>query len=157
MNSIILGIILAFLPISELRGGLLAAIPHAINNNIPVMPVFLIIVFVNILSIFFVFFFLDFLHKKFIKLSFYKNSFDFYMEKIRKKIDNFENKFGTYGFLALIIFVAIPLPATGSWTGSLIAWYLDLDRKKSIISIALGVLIAGIIVLFSILGFFKLI
>jgi uncharacterized membrane protein len=50
------------------------------------------------------------------------------------------------GFLALALFVAIPLPMTGAWTGALIAWLLGLKRWKSFIAIAFGVIIAGILV-----------
>jgi len=52
----------------------------------------------------------------------------------------------------LFIFVAIPLPLTGAYTGTFISWVLGLDRKKSILAISLGVLTAGIIIYFSTLG-----
>ena len=48
-------------------------------------------------------------------------------------------------FLGLLLFVGIPLPGTGAWTGSLIATILDMDRKKSIVPILLGVLMATVI------------
>ena len=51
------------------------------------------------------------------------------------------------GFLALTLFVGIPLPGTGAWTGCLIAWILGLNRKKSVLSITLGVVIASILVI----------
>ena len=71
---------------------------------------------------------------------------------MQKKVDKFEKKYNTTGFLALMIFVAIPLPGTGAWTGCLISWFLDLDRKKSLLYISLGVLIAGIITTLASLG-----
>jgi uncharacterized membrane protein len=58
------------------------------------------------------------------------------------------------GYIALMIFVAIPLPGTGAWTGTLIAWTLGLNRLKSFIAIAVGVLIAGLLVLLLSLGVF---
>jgi len=151
--TIIFYIILSMLPIVELRGGLPLAIHYAIENNLPIPLVFFLIVLSNILVIFFVFYFLDNLHKIFLKCSAYKKFFEFYVNKMQKKIDKFENKYSTLGFLALMIFVAVPLPGTGAWTGCFISWILGLDRKKSIFSIAAGVLIAGILMLLATLGF----
>ncbi|MBQ7645297.1 MAG: small multi-drug export protein, partial [Spirochaetales bacterium] len=56
------------------------------------------------------------------------------------------DKVGKYGLLGLMLFVAIPLPITGAWTGTIGAWVMGLDRKKSILFIILGVLVAGIVV-----------
>jgi uncharacterized membrane protein len=58
--------------------------------------------------------------------------------------------------LALTLFVAVPLPVTGAWSGCLVAWTLGLDRKKSILAISLGVVIAGLIVFFGTIGFMNL-
>jgi len=151
--SILFYVLLSMLPIIELRGGLPLAINYAIQNNLSVPLVSFLIILSNILVIFFVFFFLDNLHKIFLKFSFYKKFFNFYLDKMQKKIDKFEKEYSALGFLALAIFVAVPLPGTGAWTGTLISWILGLDRKKSIFSIALGVIIAGILVLLMTLGF----
>ena len=51
-----------------------------------------------------------------------------------------------YGILGILIFVAIPLPLTGAWTGTLGAWILGLDRKKTILAVVGGVVVAGVIV-----------
>lgn len=148
MNQLILSIILTILPISELRGGLPLAINYAVKNNLSIWPIFLLILLINILVIFFIFLFLDFFHEKLLKIKIYKKVFNFYINKsIRKKVNKFEERYSTYGFLALALFVAIPLPTTGAWTGTILAWFLGLNRKKSIIAISGGVLIAGIIVL----------
>ena len=64
-------------------------------------------------------------------------------DKTRKKANT---KVEKYEELALILFVAIPLPFTGAWTASLIAYLFNLDIKKSILTIFLGVIIAGLIV-----------
>ena len=66
-------------------------------------------------------------------------------------------KMEVWGYLALTLFVAVPVPGTGAWTGTLVAWVLGLDRWKSIGAISLGVVIAGLIILFTSLGFFGLI
>lgn len=156
MNQLVLAIILSILPISELRGGLPVAISYALKNNVSIFPIFLIIILTNVLVIFLVFFFLDYLHKGFLKFSWYKKVFSFFLERTRKKADKVEAKLGVFGFLALASFVAVPLPVTGAWTGCLIAWILGLDRKKSIFFISLGVLIAGLIVLGASLGILSL-
>ena len=59
-----------------------------------------------------------------------------------------------YGFWGLILFVGIPLPGTGAWTGCLIAAMLDMDKKKSFLATAIGVLIAGIIISLLSIGIF---
>ncbi len=153
---LIYAIILTILPISELRGGLPLAIIYATEHNIPIILIFSLIILLNILVIFFIFYFLDNLHHVFMNIKFYKKFFEFYVKRFQKKIDKFEKKYSTLGFLALTLFVAVPLPITGAWSGCLVSWMLDLDRKKSIIAISSGVIIAGIIILFGTMGFINL-
>ncbi len=152
----IYALILTVMPITELRVGLPIAIVYAIEHNIPIMLIFSLIVLLNILVIFFIFYFLDNLHNIFMNLKFYRKFFGAYLRRLQKKVDEFEKRYETLGFLALVLFVAVPLPGTGAWTGCLVSWLLGLDRKKSILAIALGVLIAGILVLFGTLGFINL-
>jgi len=156
ISKLFYAILLTIMPVTELRAGLPLAISYALEKNIPISLVFLLIVFVNILIIFFVFFFLDYINKYLIKLKFYNKIFNGFLKRFRKKVDKFEKENGKTWFWALVLFVAVPLPGTGAWSGCLLAWILDLDRKKSILAISLGVLIAGIIVLFGSLGFVKL-
>jgi uncharacterized membrane protein len=111
---------------------------------------------VNILACFFAFYFLDNIHSKMMKLKFYNRFFKKYIKKLQEKADKFEEKYKALGFVALAVFVAVPLPGTGAWTGSLISWFLDLDRKKSIIYICLGILTAGILVLLGTLGIIRI-
>ncbi len=157
MNQLLLAIILSVMPVVELRGGLPLAVDYALKNNIAIFPIFFLIVALNILVIFLIFFFLDFLHESFMSFSVYRKIFSLVIKRTRKKADRIEKKMPSYGYLALTLFVALPLPITGAWTGTLIAWLLGLERKKSIPAIALGVCIAGIIVLLASLGVFSLI
>ena len=60
-----------------------------------------------------------------------------------------------WGYFALMLFVAVPLPVTGAWSGSLIACVLGLNRWKSFLAISAGIIIAGLIVLFVSFGFFS--
>ena len=147
---------LTIMPVTELRVGLPIAVIYAIDHNIPIFLIFLTIILTNILIIFFIFYFLDNLNSFFMKFNFYNRISRKFLKKFQKKVDKFEKRYKTIGFLALILFVAIPLPGTGVWTGSLLAWILNLNRKKSIISISLGVIIAGILVLIGTLGFINL-
>ena len=146
MNTILNIILLSILPISELRGG----IPYGIVNNVNPGLTFAIAVIFNFLISFPVFFFLDNLHRYFLKIKSYKSFFNKYVEAKRK---SFEKHVGTkFEFWALVIFVGIPLPLTGCYSGALIAWLFNLKRRKSYLALFLGVLIAGIIVTLTTLG-----
>ncbi|MFH1500650.1 MAG: small multi-drug export protein [archaeon] len=157
LTQLIIAIILTILPIFELRAGLPIAIDYALKSGISVSLIFLLIIIVNVLTIFFIFFFLDYLHGHFMKIKHYRKVFAYFLRRVRNKVDRVERKMGAYQFLALALFVAIPLPGTGAWTGCLISWVLGMKRKQSIASISLGVLIAGIIILALSLGFFSLV
>jgi len=145
-------VFLTLMPVSELRGGLPLAVIYALDNDIPLVFVFCLIVLVNIFLIFFIFYFLDKLHYGFMNLKFYRKFFEKYLKGFQKKVDKFEGKYATLGFLALVLFVAVPLPGTGAWGGGLLSWLLGLDRQKSVLSIALGVIIAGLFVFLGTLG-----
>jgi uncharacterized membrane protein len=75
---------------------------------------------------------------------------DWLFERTRKRADS---KIKRFEYVGLILFVAVPLPFTGAWTGALIAYLFDLDFKKSIITIFIGVLIAASIMIFVTLTF----
>ena len=64
---------------------------------------------------------------------------------LEKKVEEKREQIDKYGYLGLIIFVGIPLPGTGAWTGALLAIMLGMNRKKSFICILLGVLMAAVI------------
>ena len=148
-------VILTIMPVTELRAGLPLALVYARDVGIPTWLIFLMIILLNILVIFFVFYFLDNMHKIFLKIKIYRRLFEKYLERFQKKIDKFENKYSALGFLALVAFVAVPLPGTGAWTGVLLSWLLDLDRKKSILAISTGVILAGIFILLGTLALFS--
>ena len=85
----------------------------------------------------------------------YKKYFGYILLKIQKKTEVVKKNFNKFGYLALLLFVAIPLPGTGAWTGCLIAWIMKLDRIKSFFAIAIGIIIAGVIILLISLGIFS--
>ena len=71
--------------------------------------------------------------------------FTFCIEKGHKGGAKLKEKAGSGLFVALMLFVGIPIPGTGAWTGTLAASFLDMGFKKSVIAVLLGVLMAGII------------
>lgn len=149
MNVLIKALILSVLPISELRGG----IPLAIGLGANPFSAFIVCVLANILVIPFIFLFLDYLHEHFMKIRIYKKFFELYLNRLRRKVDG---RLDSWQYWVLFLFVAIPSPGTGAYTGCLIAWFFKMNRKNSLITIALGVLTAGIIVTIISMGLFRL-
>lgn len=141
--------IISILPILELRGGLIAAsllnvspltgyIVSIIGNTLPVP---FILLFINKI--------LDCMGKSKIK---WMNKLSKWLDKkARKHKDSIEK----YGYLGLILFVGVPLPGTGAWTGCLAASVLNMDKKKSFISIMLGIIMASIIMMILSYGLLK--
>ncbi|MBU0927495.1 MAG: small multi-drug export protein, partial [Spirochaetes bacterium] len=82
-------------------------------------------------------------HKLFYRWGFYARVFDRFVAKARAKV---HEKVERYGYLGIMLFVAVPLPITGAWTGVLGAWILGMDRKKTMLAVAAGVLVSGVIV-----------
>lgn len=129
--------IISLLPILELRGGLIAAV----LLHVPLWKAFIICYIANMLPVPFI---ILFIKKIFEWLRKYK-FFDKFISKLEAKTERNKDKVMKYKQWGLLLFVAIPLPGTGAWTGSLFAALLDIDIKKATPIIALGVLIAGII------------
>ena len=76
------------------------------------------------------------------------------VEKLEKKAMSKSDKIEKYEFWGLVLFVGIPLPGTGAWTGTLAASFLELDWKKSVIMVMLGVVMAGVIMYLGSKGLF---
>ena len=129
--------IISLMPILELRGGLLAAS----LLHVEYIRALIICVVGNILPIPVVLLFLKKILDLLEKWHVTKKIVDWLM----KKVDNKREKIDKYGYMGLILFVGIPLPGTGAWTGSLLAVVLGLNRKKSFICIIIGILLAAII------------
>lgn len=143
-------LVIAMLPVAELRGAIPAGIGgygmpwweaafYAVLGNM--IPVFFILLFIEPVS--------DFLRKR-SKLM--DRFFDWLFERTRKK---FYKKHEKWGDLALILFVAIPLPVTGAWTGSLAAWLFGVRFRKALPLIFIGVILAATVVTLLSLGVFS--
>lgn len=129
--------IISMLPILELRGGLLAAS----ILNLDFVPGYIISILGNILPIPIVLLFLDKILRWLEKYKVTKN----FVKKLENKILSKKKQIEKYGYIGLILFVGIPLPGTGAWTGSALAVLLNMDKKKSFVYIILGIILASII------------
>lgn len=135
------------LPISELRG----AIPLALTvYNLSPLSAFALAVIGNIIPIIFLLLFLDWVSEYLSRhFYFFNRFFAWLFERTRRKHNH---KFEVWGSLALIAFVAIPLPMTGGWTGAAAAFVFGIPFKKALPLISLGIVIAGVIVTLASIG-----
>ncbi len=138
--------LISMVPLIELRG----AIPYAvgfINAGVPLsLPMCYVIAIIgNMLPVPIIFFFA----RKVLEWGADKpvigGFFTFCLEKGHKGGEKLQQKAGRGLFVALLLFVGIPLPGTGAWTGTLAASLLDMDFKSSVIAVMLGVILAGVI------------
>jgi uncharacterized membrane protein len=131
--------LISMLPIFELRGGIPVGIAALHQNPFLVYPVAVIF---NLIPVFPLLLFLNPIKGALEKLPFFKSVFGFFTRRVERNkwlVERYEE-------LGLLLFVAVPLPITGAWTGSLIAVIMGLKREKSFLFISLGVIAAGIIV-----------
>lgn len=135
----ILVFIISLLPILELRGGLLAASLLGLDP----LPSYIITMVGNLLPIPFILLFIT----KILDIMRKSKYFSGIVNWLDKKVDKHKSSIEKYGFWGLVLFVGIPLPGTGAWTGSLIASVLEMDIKKSFLAILLGVVMASIIMM----------
>jgi len=138
MNEYILSIIFSVLPVLELRAG----IPYALANDIHPIIAYVMCCAANFLAFPIVYVFMGFFHEHFKKFSWYENLFEKIVVRTRGKVGD---KIEKWGFWGLMVFVMVPLPVTGAYTGSFAAWVFGIDKKKGFLAISLGVLIAGLI------------
>ena len=137
MNKDVLIFIISMMPILELRGGLIAAS----ILKIPFLKALIICLIGNILPTPFILLFLNYIFDLLSKWKVTKKLVDWLKNKTLRKRDTIDK----YGYLGILLFVGIPLPGTGMWTGSMLVVLLGLDKKKSIPYIILGVLLASVI------------
>ena len=132
---------ISMVPLIELRG----AIPYAVGMGLDLVPSYIIAIIGNMLPMPIIYLFarkvlLWGCDKKYIG-----KFFTFCIEKGEKGGKKLQQKAGKGLFFALLLFVGIPLPGTGAWTGTLAASFLDMDFKSSMIAVFCGVVLAGII------------
>ena len=131
---------ISMVPLIELR----AAVPIAIGMNLPVVPSYIVCIVGNMLPVPIIFLFA----RKVLEWGADKpvigKFFTFCLEKGHKGGEKLKEKAGRGLFVALLLFVGIPLPGTGAWTGTLAASLLDMDFKSSVIAVLGGVILAEI-------------
>ena len=156
--KILIVLLISMVPLIELRG----AIPVAVGMDLG-LPEWLVLVTAiigNIIPVPIIYFFarkvLNWGSKT--KWEPFKKFCNFCLKKGEKGGQKLLKKAGNYGtYFALFLFVAIPIPGTGAWTGTLAVSILNLDFKKTIIAIIAGILVAGLVMLAVSLGLFKVI
>ena len=139
MNDWLLLLLLAIAPISELRG----SIPFGILKGLPAAAVIAASIIANCVAGIFAYFFLDRIVKLFCGWTFFRRIYSRFVERAQNKIKAEVDK---YGWIGVAIFIGIPLPFTGAWTGALGSYLIGLEKKKAVAAIILGVLIAAVIV-----------
>ena len=131
----------SMVPLIELRG----AIPYSQIFHLPTIPSYMIAIIGNMLPVPIIYLFA----RKVLVWGTDKpvigKFFTWCLEKGKKGGKKLQAKAGRGLFVALLLFVGIPLPGTGAWTGTLAASFLDMGFKKSVIAVLLGVLLAGVI------------
>ena len=142
MLNYLIVFLISIVPLIELRG----AIVYAVGMDLPLLPSYIICIIGNMLPMPFIYFFARKVllwgrDKRFIG-----KFFTFCLEKGEKGGRKLAQKAGRGGlFVALMLFVGIPLPGTGAWTGALAASFLNMGFKSTVASVSLGVIMAGII------------
>lgn len=134
-------LLLAMIPVGELRGALPIAI---LVYKLPLPTAIAISIIGNMIPVYFLLKFFEVVARWLMnKYDFATKFFDWLFERTRRKL---HTKVQKYGYWALAMFVAIPLPVTGAWTGTLGAFVFGLPRKKSFLAILAGVCISSAIV-----------
>ena len=133
--------LVSMVPLIELRG----AIPIAVGMGLPLLPAYIVAVIGNMVPVPFIYLFARKLLEWGKDKPVIGKFFTFCLEKGASGGEKLKEKAGRGLFWALLLFVGIPIPGTGAWTGTLAASLLDIGFKKSVIAVMLGVLLAGII------------
>jgi uncharacterized membrane protein len=131
--------IISLMPILELRGGLIAAALLGLKG----LPSFIICFIGNIIPIPFILWFITPIFNRMKKMKMFSGL----VTKLEKKAMSKKEQIEKLQYIGLMLFVGIPLPGTGAWTGCLIAALLDMNKKKALIASILGVIMAGIIMM----------
>ena len=141
---------LAMLPVTELRG----SIPWAITlGDLPWYQAYISSVLGNFVPAMPLLIFMEQIVRIASRYPFTKRIVDFFLRRTRKRASAVEK----YGYLGLAIFVGIPLPVTGAWTGALAAFMFGIPLHKALLGIAIGLLISATIVTSITMGIFELI
>ena len=145
LGKIILTFGVAMMPVLELRG----AIPVGVANGLDLWTAIGVSIIGNLVPVPFI---IIFIRKIFAWMKKVSKKFHALVEKLENRAEEKSEVVLKYAFWGLVVLVAIPLPGTGAWTGALVAAMLNMRLKKAFPAIALGVLIAAVIVSFATYG-----
>ena len=149
MKKYLIVFLISMVPLIEIRG----AIPYAVGFGLPLVPSILVAVVGNMLPVPIIFLFARKVLEWGKEKKYIGGFFTWCLEKGDKGGRKLEAKAGKGLYWALFLFVGIPVPGTGAWTGTLAASILDMDFRKSTLAVMGGVLLAGAIMLaLSLLG-----
>jgi uncharacterized membrane protein len=150
MKKYILVFLISMVPLIELRG----AIPYAVGFGLPLVPSLIVALVGNMVPVPFIFLFARKVLEWGKDKKYIGGFFSWCLEKGEKGGRKLEAKAGKGLYLALLLFVGIPIPGTGAWTGTLAASILDMDFRKSMLFVFFGLLLAAGIMLLASLGVF---
>ena len=146
--------LVSMVPIIELRG----AMVYAVGYGLPYLPALLVCVLGNMLPVPFIYFFARKVLMWGADKKYIGKLFTFFLEKGERAGQKLVKTAGRGGlFVALMLFVGIPLPGTGAWTGVLGASFLNMGFKSTVLSVCLGVVLAGVIMAVVSTGVFSVI
>ena len=154
LGKYLLVFFISMVPLVELRG----SIPIALGMGMDTLSAYVICVIGNMLPVPFVYFFARKVLQWGADKKYIGKFFTFCLEKGDKAGKKLVRATGRGGlFLALLLFVGIPLPGTGAWTGALGASFLNMGFKSTVVAVSLGVILAGIIMGLASTGVFSII
>ena len=145
---------ISMVPLIELRG----AVPIALGMDLPVLPAYLVCILGNMLPVPIIYFFARKVLIWGADKRYIGGFFTYCLEKGERGGRKLTERAGRDGlFLALMLFVGIPIPGTGAWTGTLAASFLNMGIRATALSVSLGVIMAGIIMGIASTGVFSII
>ena len=151
----VLTFFVSMVPLVELRGAIPIGLSQLLGDPLPVLPLYIVCILGNMLPVPIIFFFARKVLEWGADKKFIGKFFRFCLEKGEKGGKALQAKAGRGLYFALFLFVGVPVPGTGAWTGTLAASFLDMDFKKSVISIMAGVVLAGVIMGLASFGVFS--
>lgn len=154
LKKYILVFLISMVPLIELRGAVPVGLSTLWGEPMQLLPLYAICIIGNMLPVPIIFFFARKVLEWGADKKYIGKFFTFCLEKGEKGGKKLQAKAGKGLYWALFLFVGIPLPGTGAWTGTLAASLLDMDFKKSIIAVMAGVVLAGIIMGLASMGVF---
>ena len=154
VKNYLIVLLVSMVPVLELRG----AVPIALGMGIDYIPALIVCVIGNMIPVPFIYFFARKILVWGTRQKYIGKFCGFFLSKGERAGQKLVAKTGRHGlFLALLLFVGIPLPGTGAWTGTMAASFLNMGFKSTVVSVSLGVILAGCIMALASTGVFHIV